>query len=136
MDFKLRFMARNKKSVLNQVSEEPKKEIKEEVVESKSIVIDGALLAATLLKPVEKVEVLEEELPEVVFTNEPIEIDLLEKELEEELETEELEEELEAELEAEEEQVESYEEKLARFLNNKTSSPYRLYLRTGIIPKL
>jgi hypothetical protein len=104
-------MGRSKKSVLNQVFGEPKKE---EVVEEQ-------VSEAVLDESVEEVEteIPMEESPEVVFTNDPIEIDLMKRD--------------EAEEEIEEE---SYESKLARFLNNKTSSPYRLYLRTGIIPKL
>jgi len=124
-------MARNKKSVLNQVSEEPV--VKKEVVEEPKELIEQ-VTESTIEEPVEeiKMEVPVEKPIEVVFTNDPIEIDLLG-------ETEEAEEQVEEDLEdeAEEEaEEESYEEKKARFLNNKTSSPYRLYLRTGIIPKL
>lgn len=126
-------MARNRKNVVNRIVEEPIKP-KEEVFEDEPMVIDGKLLTSepetedigenksmTLEELVEQEEYLLEvpdEEPKLVFVNDPIEIDLSSKE------------------EIVEEKDPSYEEKLARFLNNKTSSPYRLYLRTGIIPKL
>jgi len=130
-------MARPRKSALKQRAVEPEIEIKEEVVEVPAKLLAPELESVIPMEkpeeveaPVEEVELptieeIEEELevaPEPVFANEPIEIDLMEEKEETEVEVEEVD--------------PTYEEKLARFLNNKTSSPYRLYLRTGIIPKL
>jgi len=122
MIFKLENMSKKvKRGLLNQIIEEtPEETTQEEVVESQPISIDAALLTPEPEMTLEEVVAQEEFIEEVPEIEEvPVEEIIEEPQVEEEI-VEDL----------------SYEEKLKRFLGDKSSSPYRLYLRTGILPNL
>jgi hypothetical protein len=123
INFNFKFMARNKKSVLNQILEPKQKE----VVETEKVNVEDALLTPEEDLDEFDMSVHSEVYPpeeKITFTNDPIEIDLMKEETESPVYEDDGEEDGETE-----------EEPKPRTIESLSYKELRLFQRTGQMPK-